>query len=58
MSLDIMHGACRCTDEWRKPLQRVVKHHLIHGPEVCPDCREEIHWFKQTKVIDYPEEEE
>jgi len=54
MSLTIMHGACRCTTLWRKPLQRIVKHHLIFGPEVCPDCFEEIHWYKQTQM----EEEE
>ena len=54
--IDIMHGACRCTDLWRKPLQRIVKHHQIYGPEVCPDCHEDIHWFKQTKVMVVEEE--
>ena len=49
--MDILHGACACTEQWRKPLQRIIKHHTIHGPEICPDCKNEIHWFKQTKLI-------
>ena len=43
-----MKGTCRCRNiDWIKPLAR-IKYHFTHfGPEVCPDCHQEIKWEEE-----------
>jgi len=42
--MKIMYGICQCIDDWRKPKSRILKHLEDFGPEICPNCDDEINW--------------